>query len=92
MLELYALESRVLGPRDTFESDRFAREPELALVEFFENIVTENSIFHDLTPMIVFRPRPLQTASRLCPKSIRRGAWKNWTKLRKKGGIIDIST
>jgi hypothetical protein len=33
--------------------------------------------------MIVFRPRPLQTASRLCPKSIRRGVWKNWTKLRK---------
>jgi hypothetical protein len=47
MLEFYPLESRMLGPRDIFERGRFAREPELALVEFFENIVTENSIFHD---------------------------------------------
>ena len=39
MLEFYALESRVLGPRDTFESGRFAREPELAFVEFFENTI-----------------------------------------------------
>ncbi len=82
MLEFYPIESRMLGPRDTFESDCFARKPELALVEFFENIVTEISFFHDLTPMIVFRSRLLLTVSRLCPKSIRRGAWKNWTKLR----------
>jgi hypothetical protein len=32
----------------------------------------------------VFCSRLLQTLSRLCPKSIRRGMWKNWTKLRKK--------
>jgi hypothetical protein len=31
----------------------------------------------------------LQTLSRLCPKSIRRGIWKNWTKLRKNGEIIE---
>ena len=47
MLEFYALESRVLGPRDILESDCFAREPELAFVEFFENIVTENDFIHD---------------------------------------------
>ena len=35
------------------------------------------------TPMIVFRSRLLLTVSRLCPKSIRRGARKNWIKLRK---------
>jgi hypothetical protein len=35
----------------------------------------------------VFCSRLLQTLSRLCPKSIRRGAWKNWTKLRKMGKI-----
>ena len=51
MLEFYALESRVLGPGNILESDRFAREPELAFVEFFENIVVENSFFHDFTPL-----------------------------------------
>ena len=83
MLEFYALESRVLGPGDILESDRFSGKPELALVEFFENIVAENSFFHDFTPMLVFRSRLLPTVSRLCPKSICRGIWKNWTKLRK---------
>ena len=87
MLEFYPLESRVLGPGDILESDRFAREPELAFVEFFENIVVENSFFHNFTPMLMFRSRLLQTLSRLCPKSIRRGIWKNWTKLRKMGYV-----
>ena len=87
MLEFYALESRVLGPGDILESNRFAREPELALVEFFENIVTEKVFFHDFTPMLMFRSRLLPTVSRLCPKSICRGMWKNWTKLRKIGKI-----
>lgn len=86
MLEFYPLESRMLGPRDTFESDRFAREPELALVEFFEKNVLENGFFHDFTPLFEIRSQRWLSASRLCPKSIRRGAWKNWIKLRKSGG------
>jgi hypothetical protein len=47
MLEFYTLERWVLGPRDILERNRFAREPELAFVEFFKNIVTENDFIHD---------------------------------------------
>ncbi len=64
MLEFYALESWVLGPGDILESDCFAREPELAFVEFFENIVAENSFFHDFTPMLGFSLRRWLSASR----------------------------
>ena len=70
MLEFYPLKSRMLGPGDILESNRFAREPEFAFVEFFENIVTEISFFLDLTPICIFCSRLLQTLSRLCPKSI----------------------
>ena len=40
--------------------------------------------------MLVFRSRLLQTVSRLCPKSIRRSKWKNWTKLRKIQNALEL--
>ena len=90
MFEFYALESRVFGPGDIPEQNRFVGKPKLAIVEFFEKIVAEKGFFHDLTPLFVIHSRLLLTVSRLCSKSIRRRGWKNWIKLRKFGDEIKL--
>lgn len=86
MLEFYTLKSRVLGPRDTFESGRFAREPELALVEFFENIVTEISFFHDLTPMLGFRSRLFANCVAVMLEIYTKGCMEKLDKIAENGG------
>ena len=87
MLEFYALESWVLGPGDILESDCFAREPELALVEFFKNIVTENSFFHDFTPIWVFCSRLFANCVAVMPEIYMQGCVEKLDKIAEMGKI-----
>ena len=84
MLEFYALESWMLGPGDILESNRFAREPELAFVEFFENIVAENSFFHDFTPLFVIRSRLIVGYVAVMPEIYTQGYMEKLDKIAEK--------